>query len=76
MSELMNANELPRNTGLLNLVKSRYTSVPTPAPRIADGTCVGSPIATGTAMVAAMMASSCCTASTISFMNGGLSLMS
>ena len=47
--------------------------VPTPAPRIAAGICVGSPMMVGTAMVAAMIASTCWSANTKSFENLGLS---
>ena len=57
--EPMNANEEPRKTGLLNLVKSRYTSVPTPAPNIAAAAVSPFPTIAGTAMVAAMIANTC-----------------
>ena len=55
----MNANDEPRNTGLLNFVKSRYTIVPTPAPNIAAAGVSPLPIIIGTAIVAAMIASIC-----------------
>lgn len=62
--ELMKANELPRNTGLRNLVNSWYTSVPAPAPNKAAEIDISLPVVLlttiGTVMVAARMASSCC----------------
>ena len=77
------ANELPRNTGLLNLVKSKYTSVPTPAPNSAadmdifTATFYSSKLLLmiiGTAIVAARIASNCCSANRISCTALGLSL--
>ena len=62
--EPMKANEEPRNTGLRNLVNKRYTSVPTPAPMSAEDGVRPLPTIFGTAMVAAIIASSCCTANT------------
>ena len=75
-SELKNANELDMITGLLNFVKRRYTIVPRPAPKIAAGICVGRPMIVGTAIVAAMIASTCWKANTINLPKGGLSLTS
>ena len=57
--EPRNANDEPRNTGLRNLVKSRYTIVPTPAPKSAAVCDIPLPMIAGTAIVAAMMARSC-----------------
>ena len=76
--EPMNAKEEPKNTGLLNFVKSRYTSVPTPAPNNAADCDIAAPgmlelITAGTAIVAARIASSCCSANTSVLPKGGLS---
>ena len=57
--EPINANDEPRNTGLRNLVKSWYTSVPTPAPKRAADAVMPFPTIAGTAIVAAIIASSC-----------------
>ena len=67
------AKDEPRNTGLLNRVNSRYTSVPAPAPNSAAEADIPFPMTAGTAMVAARIASSCCSAATMSFPTGGLS---
>ena len=75
--ELMKANELPRNTGLRNLVNSWYTSVPAPAPNKAAEIDISLPVVLlttiGTVMVAARMASSCCNANSTSCPGRGLS---
>ncbi len=75
----MKAKEEPRNTGLLERVKSRYTMVPMPAPNRAAAGSMSTPMAplimAGTARVAAIMASSCWNANTIRWENLGLSLM-
>ena len=73
--EPMKAKEEPRNTGLELLVKSRYTMVPTPAPNRAAEALIPLPTTAGTAMVAAMMASSCCSAKRTTCPNFGLSLI-
>ena len=69
----MKANELPRNTGLLNFVNSKYTRVPTPAPNKAADGLIPCPMMAGTAIVAAKIASNCCKANTIVFPQPGLS---
>ena len=71
--EPMKANEEPRKTGLLNWVIKRYAIVPAPAPKSAADAVIPFPIIAGTAIVAAMMASSCWKANTISSLNFGLS---
>ena len=75
--EPINANELPRNTGLRNFVNSRYTSVPAPAPNSAAEIDILLPVVAltciGTAIVAARMARSCCNANRISWPAFGLS---
>ena len=75
----MNAKELPRKTGLELFVNSRYTMVPTPAPNRAAEAVMSLPVTllttAGTAMVAAMMASSCWMANRTICPNLGLSLM-
>ena len=55
----MKAKELPRNTGLEDFVKSKYTNVPTPAPNKAADAVNPFPTIAGTAIVAAMIAKSC-----------------
>ena len=57
--EPINAKEEPRKTGLRNFVNSRYTIVPTPAPNIAAEGVMPLPTMLGTAIVAAIIASSC-----------------
>ena len=59
------ANDEPRNTGLLNLVKRRYTIVPIPAPKSAADWDIPLPTMDGTAIVAARIASNCWNAKTI-----------
>ena len=65
LMEPMNAKDEPSNTGLFRLVKPTYTSVPTPAPNIAAAGVRPLPIITGTAIVAARIASICWSANTI-----------
>ena len=57
--EPKNANDEPKNTGLLNFVNKRYTIVPAPAPKSAADCDMPLPITAGTAIVAAKIASSC-----------------
>ena len=73
--EPMKAKEEPRNTGLALLVKSRYTMEPTPAPNSAAEADIPLPTTAGTAMVAAMIANSCCSAKSTTCPNLGLSLI-
>ena len=72
--ELKKAKELPRNTGLLNFVKSWYTIVPTPAPKRAADALIPLPTITGTTIVAAKIASTCWNAKIRVFRKPGLSL--
>ena len=60
------AKDEPRNTGLFLFVKRILTIVPTPAPNIAAAGVRPLPIISGTAMVAARIASICCNAKTTS----------
>ena len=71
--EPMNAKDEPRNTGLRKRVNRRYTSVPAPAPNSAAEADIPFPTTAGTAIVAARMASSCCSAATMSLPKGGRS---
>ena len=73
--EPINANELPKNTGLELFVNTRYTKVPTPAPNSAAEAVSPCPTIAGTAIVAAIMARSCCNANSIVFPKPGLSLI-
>ena len=74
--EPINANDEPKNTGLLNLVNKRYTSVPIPAPKSAADCDIPFCTIVGTAIVAARIASSCCSAKITTLPKLGLSLTS
>ena len=74
--EPIKANELPRKTGLFDFVNSRYTMVPAPAPNSAAVVLMPLPTVMGTAIVAAMMASSCWSAKTNVLPQPGLSFTS